>query len=324
MGTVTNSIGSAGGRDYSTIALWEAALPANLVTDGNSYVGQCYNDSEFVVAGNVVTISGITTDSSHTILLTTGPGQSFRDNANAQTNALRYNASNGVGIRSTINAATTVVVNNNYASLSNLQFQYDGNGNYGSALVLSLSGNSGPARAGTNLTNCIVSAGNTAANLCSAGGGYAGFGVVANCLFICATNNYFGAATSGMSATDTVGTIVNCTSVSLGSTGGPKFSFFGTSSAKLINCAGFGALTGFSDSATAAGNNNATDFATILFGSSNQTSLTFANQFVATTSFASADLNAAINIKNFGLRNKPGITQSEGIPCACNVESTNL
>jgi len=32
------------------------------------------------------------------------------------------------------------------------------------------------------------------------------------------------------------------------------------------------------------------------------------------------DINAAKNIKNFGLRNQPSITQSEGIPCACNVE----
>ena len=36
------------------------------------------------------------------------------------------------------------------------------------------------------------------------------------------------------------------------------------------------------------------------------------------------DINAAINIKNFGLRNKPSVTQSDGIPCACNVESTTL
>jgi putative transposase len=32
------------------------------------------------------------------------------------------------------------------------------------------------------------------------------------------------------------------------------------------------------------------------------------------------DVNAAINIKNFGLRNKSGVAQSDGIPCACSVE----
>ena len=34
------------------------------------------------------------------------------------------------------------------------------------------------------------------------------------------------------------------------------------------------------------------------------------------------DVNAAINIRNFGLRNQPSVAQSEGIPCACNVENT--
>ena len=34
------------------------------------------------------------------------------------------------------------------------------------------------------------------------------------------------------------------------------------------------------------------------------------------------DENAAKNIKNFGLRNQPSITQSDGMPCACNVETT--
>jgi len=31
------------------------------------------------------------------------------------------------------------------------------------------------------------------------------------------------------------------------------------------------------------------------------------------------DVNAANNINNFGLRDKPGVAQSDGLPCACNV-----
>jgi len=34
------------------------------------------------------------------------------------------------------------------------------------------------------------------------------------------------------------------------------------------------------------------------------------------------DVNAAINIKNFGLRNQPSVTQSEWLHCACDVETT--
>jgi len=36
------------------------------------------------------------------------------------------------------------------------------------------------------------------------------------------------------------------------------------------------------------------------------------------------DINAAINIRNFGLRNQPSVAQSEGLPCACNVETMIL
>ena len=36
------------------------------------------------------------------------------------------------------------------------------------------------------------------------------------------------------------------------------------------------------------------------------------------------DLNASINIRTFGLRNKPSVTQSDGLPCACNVEAHRL
>lgn len=102
MGIVTKSIGTSG-RDYSTMQAWEDALPANLVTDGNSQVGQMYNDSEFLVtsAGGELTIGGHTVDSSHTITLTTGPGQSFLDHVNRLTNPLRYDQSKGVGIKMT-------------------------------------------------------------------------------------------------------------------------------------------------------------------------------------------------------------------------------
>jgi len=32
------------------------------------------------------------------------------------------------------------------------------------------------------------------------------------------------------------------------------------------------------------------------------------------------DINAALNIRNFGLRNQPSVTQSEWLHCACGVE----
>lgn len=103
MGTVTKSIGTSA-RDYSTLQAWEDALPANLVTDGNAQVGECYNDSEFTTStATLLTIAGETTDTTNFITIKCAAGQSFRDNASVQTNALRYNQSNGVGLRATGN-----------------------------------------------------------------------------------------------------------------------------------------------------------------------------------------------------------------------------
>jgi hypothetical protein len=122
MGTVTKTIGSGGGRDYSTIQSWEDALPANLVTDGNAQVGQCFNDSEFTGNG-IVTISGETTDATNSITLQCGSGQSFRDNASVRSNALDYNQANGVACRSTSNYTTVVQISTNNVTVDGLQLK---------------------------------------------------------------------------------------------------------------------------------------------------------------------------------------------------------
>lgn len=126
MGVVTQTIGSAGGRDFSTLQSWEDALPASLITNGNSYVGNVYNDSEFTSASNILTISGEKTDATHTITLQAGPGQSFRDNANVQTNRLAYVAANGVAIRVTGSYTTAVIVASDYVTFKGLQLKGDG------------------------------------------------------------------------------------------------------------------------------------------------------------------------------------------------------
>ena len=47
MTTVTKTIGSAGGRDYSTITAWEADLGGSSYSSGDDAVGECYNASTF-------------------------------------------------------------------------------------------------------------------------------------------------------------------------------------------------------------------------------------------------------------------------------------
>lgn len=116
--TVTNSIGTTG-RTYSTITLWEADTDNNLVTADQVQVGECYNDSGF---DEVITISGATTDSTRYRHLTTATGQSFVDNANKLTNALRYNQSNGVGItNASVSYTHTIEVAEDYFRMSKLQ-----------------------------------------------------------------------------------------------------------------------------------------------------------------------------------------------------------
>src|SRR6266566_6837248 len=121
MGTVVKTSRSGGGGDYTTILAFLAAVPANLVTDGNSYVGNCYNDAVF--DDGQISFSGHTTDSTHTITVQAAPGQSFRDNVSAQTNALRWNQSNGVALQRTVAASTTITTGDDYVFLSGLQIK---------------------------------------------------------------------------------------------------------------------------------------------------------------------------------------------------------
>jgi hypothetical protein len=69
--TVTSTIGSAGGRTYSTLQAWETAKQGNLVGLDQVQIGEAYEDSSFTSATTyVVVISGSTTDSTRYMKLT--------------------------------------------------------------------------------------------------------------------------------------------------------------------------------------------------------------------------------------------------------------
>ncbi|MEO7778504.1 MAG: hypothetical protein ABIY63_13310 [Fibrobacteria bacterium] len=97
--TLTKSVGTAS-RDYSTGPLAAAALPSSLVTADQKWIFEFYNDSEFTGTGILFDSSGKTCDATRNIVLTAAAGQSYKDHANVRTNPLKYNASNGVGLRS--------------------------------------------------------------------------------------------------------------------------------------------------------------------------------------------------------------------------------
>lgn len=127
--TVVKTIGSAGGRDYSTLQSWEDASPADLVTADEIWQGECYNDSEFLDSGSAgtaqITIAGSTTDSTRYKHLTAATGQSFQDNAGVRSNSLTYDQSKGVGIRNDGNYAKCVRWDEDYIHISRLQFKAD-------------------------------------------------------------------------------------------------------------------------------------------------------------------------------------------------------
>jgi hypothetical protein len=269
--STTSTIGSAS-RNYSTITAWLAAF-AN-----GGWIGNCFNDGEFNAAnGETFPINfNQTTSASNFITLTTGAGQSFKDNANAQTNALQYNQSNGVGIANASYAKHTLTRASDWVNLSNLQIKTTVN-----------AGDCVHDAASTNV-NCT-----TSGMVCDYGSGtgtaalFCNGGTFTNVLAIVrssSTHNGVGFMCGYYRA----GTYTNCTSVRPSDITASA-SAFGTRSSTtqtLVNCAGFG-FTNFVDNAARfTGSNNCSD-KTIGFGTSNQASKTYANQFVNTTNGSS-------------------------------------
>lgn len=265
MATVS-TIGTAS-RNYSTIPAWRDAF-----TTGG-WEGECYADSEFTATATL-TFSGHSTSAADYIKLSCAAGQSFADNANAQTNALRYNTANGVAYRCTVTYAATVAVSEDYVTIDGIQFNGTGAGNGGLT--------TGPSIPNVVFSRLIIE--NTAAGQAMA----PRCGLVKNCLIVL---NYTGTYnTFAILAAFTTTTVIaaNCTVVRPSdlASGASAVAFRAGNGGtfKVVNCAGFG-LTVFSNTGPSgvfsSCSNNASDVA-ISIGSSNQASKTYANQFVNT------------------------------------------
>lgn len=260
--TTTKTIGSTG--DYTTLQAWEDACPANLVTADEIWRGEMQNQ-EFVVSGNILTIAGQTTDSTRYVELTTASGASFADNANKLTNALRYNASNGAAMRSNGSGAVALSITTAYTRLSKFQFK-DGNTTPTNAILIN-AGN-------CTLTQIIAESVNNGDSTIrvSSGTGH----VFSNVLSV----NY-GTSTSDHGFVNVGGTVTyyNCTAIKPSNIGAVASGFVGVYATSTIkNCVALG-FSKFYDFfvASVSGNNNAAD-TTISFGTSNQASLTYADQ----------------------------------------------
>lgn len=102
--TVTVSIGNGGvsnGYDYGDFNAISSAIPTDLVAADQKWVIEVYSTHGELVFNTTQTISGKTVDATRNIVIKAADGNSFKDHANKNTNALAYNPSNGAAIKST-------------------------------------------------------------------------------------------------------------------------------------------------------------------------------------------------------------------------------
>lgn len=265
--TVTSTIGT-NARNYSTLAAWAASLPATLA---DAYVGECYNDSEFTNNGVVLQLSGVATTATFNITVTTGPGQSFRDNPNAQTNALSYNQANGVGIRTTAANYNQAIVNQcNYVNFIGLQVSCNLIGGQSSTAFESNN------VLYVNVEDCLFQSYNNYSPVVFMFGGSPGSCTIRNSIVI-------GLSTSGRITTLANGVVPEfCTFVSPSDAGSSSVAV-GYSTTPFKNCAFFGINAGGLPTTSASYTTCMTDMASAPSG---LTTVPYAGQFVSTVSTA--------------------------------------
>lgn len=233
------------------------------IDTGGIWQGKIKNASDaFTTAATTLTVSGSTSSTTAYKELTTAVGASFRDNANVQTNALRYNTANGCSIATS--AAYTTAINAAEANTRYSNLQITGNATNGSF---------GFSGAGTNqrMDSCIaIGATNNINNAVFGGGSMTG--TFTNLLIY---SNFTSGTSSNLVQTAT-STFVNCTlAVPNDKTVGTNgfFASYGTTTIK--NCAVFGVTnplrigTGSAYSTTTSYSNNAaTGFTVVTYDTS--------------------------------------------------------
>lgn len=294
--TTIKTIGTAGGRDYSSVTAWVAACPLNLTTSisgGEIWQGEAYNDSEFL---ETVTVSGITVNATGYLFLTVAAGKSLFD---VTTKPLNYNASLGAALRyNTFGAPLNIAID--YMRVSRLQVYLDASGVTDSAYKAAFGSEN------ALIKDCLFKSRDNN-KVVEVFGGKA-----VNCIAIAATTG-----TSGSGFVHNGGTqvFVNCTAVrpsDLQPVG--RGFYYGGDSATTNNCASFGFTLGAEDGTftTLLGDYNATDHASGtggFVGAHSQHSLVYANQFQNTTL-----ANAAFQLRSGSALIAAGNTDATNAP----------
>lgn len=294
----TSSIGSAS-RTYATVALWWAAF-----TTGG-WIGECYNDIEFDITSGI-TLGSVSTTALNFATLTCHAGQSWRDNASVQTNAFAYSQTNGVGLNGTASYTVPLTISVDFVTVSGLQIKASGN-----PCQFALLDTGGTHNVYENMIFDIAIPRVNGSLINLAGG------LMRNCLVI---------ARGGMSIGKMISTgngekFANCTFVTTSNiTADAEAIDIASGTGTFTNCAffGFATFVGGGGGAGLSGSNNCSDLA-ITFGSSNQASKTYANQFAVTTS-SGADFkvkNSSADLFN------NAATDTTDIPAAVDAAGTS-
>jgi len=263
--STTSTIGSAGGRNYTDPQSWWNAFAVG------GWIGEMYNDSLFAPA-NTYDFNGKSTSSTDFARLTAATGQSFVDNG---ANPLQFDQSKGVAIDQQNLYRNTLSVQNDWVSVSRLQLKNSGNG-----LVYSNNGNTG-SNSGRNTSQMIFdNAAGSLVTLLFRQGVHTNFLLVERRTGgVAVSFDYVVAGTTVANAT-----IVRPSNLSAAATAITNDN--GSSSwPRVINTSvfNFSTLASQNNSSHSSGSNNATDLASIGWGSGNQTSLTYTAQFNDTT-----------------------------------------
>lgn len=255
-------------RNYSTIGVYSSYL--NALALSAPEVGQLYNDSQFSFGSTAVTLGGYTGSSgTNTVTISPASGQGFADNANAQTNALRYNSANGVSITANIPYSAAFSVTGSNLTISGLQVTNTSGSSQGvmvcngSNVNLTIQKNilQGPVRAGSDIFFLF-------------GGSGTRNNILDNVIILTSTVGSGLSANDPSSAINVTGNTVLASNAS-GSTGTGIQSGYGSTLA--INNVVYGFTTDYSGTGFTGTTNNATNKATIGgtgFGTNAVTSIT--------------------------------------------------
>ncbi len=272
--------------DYSSIAAWMAACPANLVTADQRWIGECYDQGKLTAAASVGT--AITTDATRYIILRCASGASFNAKAGVRSTALTYNSTTGSGVALEFASFDNLQIFAPYTVVDGLQVQA------ASGVGVSL-GNI----ANVQVKNCMITKSGSSGYLIQDG----------NSGMIWANNLLIYQFSSGIAA-NIVGHLYNCSLVNAGSAGSSTGIQVGYNVGTAKNTAifGFSAATNGASTLGSASDYNATDNSSIAQGGGgthNVTSLTYASQFTSVTNDFRATFGGGLHAGTPDATNSP-------------------